>query len=1031
MTERNAPVVADADSVSGESPAVRVRAPARGRTINEYLIQMSNELRTPLNAIIGMSGLIVESDADSKRQYAKGIYLAGETLSAILNDLLDLARLAENTLSVEPIRFDLRSMVEETAKTLTPRAEDRGLTLRVDWRPDVPRQVVGDPGRIRQVLGNLVGHALHATSRGEVVIQVAADGGADATTSVVFSVVDTGVGIPASRMERVFDEYVPVDASPYRSFCVTGLGLRISSDLVRLMGGEIGAASEMERGSTFWFSLPLIAATTPADDAATRAPGAKGGRALVVEHDPLSRERFANQVEAAGWRIEFVEELSQVIALLQSARQSGDSFGVCLLSDYAVRPAHEELARRIKSDTGLEQVALVMLTAVGSPGEGKRLWHAGFAAYLRKPVPNDELGETLQALEQIGPDGRGPSLITRHSLAEAKSAQHLQNDDGIEDMLASLWLDSVDVPVEGRAPSSGSTESILPSDPESAAEEISGIAELLLTGPVVERDHDPAPPEPEAHARLMIDTFAIGEPDPAGADEMVSEEGVSDSISRMAEDAYGLFGFEGNGAPSPAPAEGLLTGWELARDHSDGNVGVPGLITLGESMLEDAPQEVSAPPPRVEATLFEPEDSEAASLQDVTGTVEPEVEVPNGYELEADRRDTVESEPQGLNAVESAAHPPEADADVADTVDPVESAAPPTVPWAEAIQLEVPVLPPLAPVRVGVEPVALVHFRWSGLPNATESVVPGAPPTPFESALPPEADPVSASGATLEAAPTSEAGPDQEARPMVSTDLTRTTAEAEAEPTASVSAAALECSEPPQKQPVVSEAILEQLTRGGSSLATQLVATFLREAPARISEVATSANRGDLPRARQALASLKTMCGLLGAIQLSDAVEVAHRAAESGDIGPVGGELGRIEQAFLEVRLAVEEATPTDESGEAPAPIDGGFLEQLRSGAGARRPTMITRLAEKFLADTPTWMTELDLAVRKEDAAAVQRLAQMLKATATIIGAQGLATLGDQIQASAQLVRFDEVRDGVTRARLETARVSDALRNSM
>ena len=406
--------------------------------IGEYLLSMSPQLRAPLNAVIGMSGLLLDDELSEKqRHYVKTMHAAGEGLSSTLNDLLDLARVSAGRLVIEPISFDLKSMIEETASALSTGATERGLALRVDLRPELPRQVIGDPGRTRQVLGNLIGHAVNSTKHGEVVIRVSADGDRGGVPAVRFMVEDTGVAMVPERLGSLFDDYVPVDASPYRSFGVTGLGLRISDELVRLMGGEIGAEHEPGRGNRYWFALPM---PVPASgDASTLAvsQAVRGGRILVVEADPASRARLTEQIESAGWDVEFSSDMDSVVEILHEGAAIGNPFQACVFSHYAVRPLHAELATKLKADQRLASVALVMATAVGSPGEAKKLWHAGFAGYLRKPVPTEEVHETLRAVERVGADGRGPAMITRHLLAEVRNAQSFAVE-GIDEMLATL-----------------------------------------------------------------------------------------------------------------------------------------------------------------------------------------------------------------------------------------------------------------------------------------------------------------------------------------------------------------------------------------------------------------------------------------------------------------------------------------------------------------------------------------------------------------------------------------------------------------
>ncbi|MHB1329091.1 MAG: ATP-binding response regulator, partial [Gemmatimonadales bacterium] len=461
--------------------------------MSEYLLAMRHELRAPLNAIIGMSALLLDDDVTPRQaQYVKSVHAAGESLSVILNDVLDLANVAANRLAIEPIPFDLKSMIEETASALTPKANERGLALRVDWRPELPRYLVGDPGRTRQVIGNLVGYAVNGTTHGEVVIRVTPDGERSGIPAIRFSVEDTGIGIAQQRLARIFDEYVPLDASPYRSFGVTGLGLRLSAELVRLMNGVIHAESEPGRGNRLWFSIPMPTAAQYETGAGAEPATTGGGRALIVEADFSNRSRFAQQFQDAGWRVEFTSEIEQVGAQLRQALADGDPYRTCIISHYAVRPVHMELARDLKTDSLLAPVALVMVTAVGSPGDGQKLWNAGFAAYLRKPVPAEEIRESLDALARLGPTGKGNSLITRHSLAEIRNAQSFEVE-GIDEMLASLTAPAEPTvePLESSAPSSDSEQ------PNSA--EHSAAAEVLEAAPTTEAvDTTTTPIEAEA-----------------------------------------------------------------------------------------------------------------------------------------------------------------------------------------------------------------------------------------------------------------------------------------------------------------------------------------------------------------------------------------------------------------------------------------------------------------------------------------------------------------------------------------------------
>jgi HPt (histidine-containing phosphotransfer) domain-containing protein len=565
-------------------------APAERVGLSAYLLAMSHELRAPLNAIIGMSGLLLEGDLESReRQYVRSIHAAGEGLSTVLNDVLDLSRIAADDLTIEPIGFDLRSLVDETARALTPRAEQRGLALNVDWRPELPRQVIGDPGRTRQVLGNLVGHAINAMSQGEVVIRVAADGETGGVPLVRFTVEDTGIGLPPERLARVFEEYVPVDTSPYRSFGVTGLGLRISAELVRLMGGDIGATSEVGKGSRFWFRLPMAPAESPLLPRLDRAPASTGGRILFVESDPASRARLGPELAEHGWQVDFVDDPGVVPERLRAAHEDC-GYRACVLSDYAVRPLHAEIAARIKADAALGPVALIMITAVGSPGDAKRLWHAGFAAYLRKPVPGEEFRDTLLALGQLGVEGRGPSLITRHSLAEARSAE-TSRLEGIDEVLAELTGPQPTSTGDGGAPG-------LDQLPDAPAEPIA------LAG---------ISPPAEAEAAPEVEPVQSGGPELAPPDLAVDTTPIGD---------LDLTGEPGDLAPVtdpgllPVPAEAL-------RPHSD--IEPPADLLRIEDIIDDPVEAADGFVANDPSQLFDPSESEAVPVVDsVAPPSEPE-----------------------------------------------------------------------------------------------------------------------------------------------------------------------------------------------------------------------------------------------------------------------------------------------------------------------------------------------------------------------------------------------------------------------
>ncbi|MEZ4455084.1 MAG: ATP-binding protein [Gemmatimonadales bacterium] len=995
----------------------------RGRSpgVADYLVAMSHELRAPLNAIIGMSGLLLEDDLEPKqRQYVKSLHGAGESLSAIINDVLDLARTAGNRLVIEPIAFDLKSTIEETASALSPRAAERGLTLRVDWRPELPRQVVGDPGRTRQVLGNLVGHAVNAMSQGEVVIRVQPDGDRDGTASIRFVVEDTGIGISPARLERIFQDYVPVDASPYRSFGVTGLGLRLSAELVRLMGGRIGAESNTGQGTRLWFSLPMTAAEAPS---VTVSEPAVGGRMLIVEADPSSRSRMSDQVESVGWSVDFCDDLEGLVEELREAEAVGDGYQVCCFSHYAVRPVHLDLATRLKADPSLGRISLVMITAVGSPGDGKKLWHAGFAAYLRKPVSSEEFSETLAALQQVDHQGRGPTLITRHSLAETRNAQTFETE-GIDEMLASLTapepLPAPDAEVVAAAPEPiAETEApanddalenwlaSLPAPEGSVPAETVNTAEASVSDAV----DDVAMPtaEDDEPSLGFEEPFMAGEPDgPAVVEPSI---GLEQPMTPDAEDeaptlALPLFA----AAPEalrpepeaeddteeeppvflhvdvPEEAESAL---DLDLDvaatiEPEEESQVAGLVAPGAS-LTDVPDADVTPVPQLDV----PEWEDAASVDAIDGLITPDIDSDRDAVVEpfdvAGIGDPIFPVEAGEAAPEvaSAATPtpdaepaPAFDLQIDDVADETEPAPTPIEAFEAAADTETEAVGESPAISLGTDDLAIESSPDS----------PVLEPTVDGSALGLLAD-------TPDLEPRSESG-DDELGLMSTGDFVS------AEPAAAAAAV-------PETGhlDVVGFAIMDQLSHGGGFFTQYTVASFARDTPALIAGLASKAARADRDRSRADLEAVTAAAQSVGAARLEALAqhalaEVAEGRTEFSSV------LGAMEAAFLEARAALERSAPAGLPADQPA-VGSAFADQLSPANDGPARMLALKLVDSFTVEAPARVADLKSAVTAGEADGAQRVAQTLKGMCGLIGAEPLAKLCALVEADARLKRVN------------------------
>ncbi|WP_296744996.1 response regulator [Mesorhizobium sp.] len=383
-----------------ETAASLFKAEAADRAKSEFLANMSHEIRTPMNGVLGMAELLAKTELTPRQKtFTDVIVKSGNALLTIINDILDFSKINAGQLTLDPAPFRLAEAVEDVATLVSARVAEKNLELIVRVDPRLPAFVVGDAGRFRQIVTNLLGNAVKFTEKGHVLIDVGGDM-VGTTVQLKVRVEDTGIGIPAEKLQSVFEKFAQVDSSSTRRHEGTGLGLAISARLVDLMGGKIGVESEIGRGSVFWFAVPLPAHRQDTRDELVPVD-VTGARVLVIDDNPVNREILLEQLRSWSFDCAAAESGAVGLAFLDRACQLGASVD-CIILDYQMPGMNgADVAKAIAADSRLASIPVVLLTSVDQVDFGKMVIDFGIVAHLTKPARSAVLlGTVISAIQR-------------------------------------------------------------------------------------------------------------------------------------------------------------------------------------------------------------------------------------------------------------------------------------------------------------------------------------------------------------------------------------------------------------------------------------------------------------------------------------------------------------------------------------------------------------------------------------------------------------------------------------------------------